>query len=294
LIVTDSQVHVWQAHSPERPWPAESLAALPGGFVAVPGARPHRAEPIGADEMVAMMDAAGVHRAVIVPPSPAGDSNDTALEAAAKHPGRFVVMGRFDPSASGARDRLQGWLAQPGMAGIRMTFHKPQWGRWLDDGSIDWFWADCERLRIPLMLLIPGRLPAVAAIAQRHPALQLIVDHLGLHSNVRDAQCEPDIAALLALARLPNVCVKASAVPCYTDEAFPFPTMSAYLRRVYAAFGPRRMFWGSDVSRLPCSYADCVRHFTQALDFIPAAERPWVMGRGLSEVLGWGEGPRAS
>jgi L-fuconolactonase len=294
LIVTDSQVHVWQAHSPERPWPAESLAALPGGFVAVPGARPHRAEPIGADEMVAMMDSAGVHRAVIVPPSPAGDSNDTALEAAAKYPGRFVVMGRFDPSASGARDRLQGWLAQPGMAGIRMTFHKPQWGRWLDDGSIDWFWSDCERLRIPLMLLIPGRLPAVAAIAQRHPGLTLIVDHLGLHSNVRDAQCGPDIDALLRLAPLPNVSVKASAVPCYTDELFPFPTMSAYLRRVYAAFGPRRMFWGSDVSRLPCSYTDCVRHFTQALDFIPAAELPWVMGRGLSEVLGWGEGPRAS
>lgn len=286
MIVTDAQVHVWEPHSPQRPWPAESLAALPGGFVAAPGARPHRAEPIGADEMVAMMDAAGVDRAVIVPPSPAGDSNDTALEAAAKYPKRFIVMGRFDPSAPGARERLQGWLSQPGMAGIRMTFHKPQWARWLDDGAIDWFWADCEKLGIPLMLLIPGRLPAVAQVAQRHPGLKLIVDHLGLHSNVRDAACGPDIEALLQLAPMQNVSVKASSVPCYTDDAFPFRSLDGYLRRVYEAFGPRRMFWGSDVSRLPCTYKEAVDHFKQ-LQFIPKQDLEWVMGRGVSEALGW-------
>ena len=130
MIITDAQVHVWEAHSAERPWPAESLQSPV--FVAVPGARPHRAEPVGADEMVAMMDGAGVARAVIVPPSPAGDSNLCALEAAAKYPERFVVMGRFDPSAQGARERLAGWLRQPHMAGIRMTFHKPPWSGWLD------------------------------------------------------------------------------------------------------------------------------------------------------------------
>ncbi|RYY87294.1 MAG: hypothetical protein EOO24_34925, partial [Comamonadaceae bacterium] len=106
MIVTDSQVHVWEAHRPDRPWPAESLAEAATGFVAVPGARPHRAQPVGDAEMVDLMNAAGVHRAVIVPPSPAGDRNDTALEAAAQFPGRFVVMGRFDPTAPGARDRL--------------------------------------------------------------------------------------------------------------------------------------------------------------------------------------------
>ena len=287
MIVTDSQVHVWEAHSAERPWPAESLASPV--FVAVEGARPHRAEPIGADEMVALMDAAGVARAVIVPPSPAGDSNLCALEAAARHPGRFVVMGRFDPSAPGARERLTGWLAQPHMAGIRMTFHKPQWSRWLDDGAIDWFWADCERLGIPLMLLIPGRLDAVARIAGRHPALALIVDHLGLHSNHRDAQCDDDLDRLLALAAHPKVHVKASAVPCYTDEPYPFPGFASRLRRVYGHFGPQRMFWGSDVSRLPCSYRQAVEHFLHELDFIAEADLPLVMGGALSRLLGWPE-----
>lgn len=287
MIITDAQVHIWQAHSAERPWPQPGL---PGqGFMAVPGARPHRAEPIGAQEMIAMMDAAGVTRAVIVPPSPAGDSNLCALEAAAQYPERFVVMGRFDPSAPDARAALAGWHEQPHMAGIRMTFHQPQWIRWLDDGSIDWFWADCERLAIPLMLLIPGRLAEVGAIARRHPALLLIVDHLGLHSNHRDAQCEDDLRQLLALAPLPQVAVKASAVPCYSTEAYPFTGFKPYLRQVYEAFGPRRMLWGSDVSRLPCSYRQAVEHFTQELDFMAAEDLPWVMGRALSEMLGWPE-----
>jgi predicted TIM-barrel fold metal-dependent hydrolase len=286
MIITDAQVHVWEAHRPDRPWPAESLAAGPS-FVAVPGARPHRAEPIGADEMVAMMETAGVARAVIVPPSPVGDCNDTALEAAARFPDRFVVMGRFDPMQPDARARLAGWLAQPHMAGIRMTFHKPQWGRWLDDGSIDWFWADCERLGIPLMLLIPGRLDAVGAVARRHPGLTLIIDHLGRRSDLRDDACFADLDALLALGTLPNVAVKASAVPCYSTQPYPFRNLQPYLRRIYEHFGPRRTFWGSDVSRLPGSYREAVDHFVHALDFIPAAELPWVMGGALSEVLRW-------
>lgn len=287
MIITDAQVHVWEAHSAARPWPAESLGSK--SFVAVPGARPHRAEPIAAEEMVGMMQGAGVQRAVLVPPSPAGDSNVFALESAARFPDRFRVMGRFDPMATDARSTLAHWLEQPHMAGIRMTFHKPQWAQWLDDGSIDWFWADCERLRIPLMLLIPGRLDAVAKVAARHPGLTLIVDHLGLHSHYRDAQCETDLAALLPLARHANVSVKASAVPCYSSAPYPFANMKPYLQQVYEQFGPRRMFWGSDVSRLPCSYREAVEHFLFALDFLPEQDKPWVMGRALSQVLRWPE-----
>lgn len=290
MIITDAQVHVWEAHSAERPWPAESLASP--AFVAVEGARPHRAEPIGADEMAGMMKAAGVARAVIVPPSPAGDSNLCALEAAARHPDRFVVMGRFDPTAPDARAQLAGWLQQPHMAGIRMTFHKPKWARWLDDGSIDWFWADCERLGIPLMLLIPGRLDAVAGVARRHPQLQLVVDHLGLRSNLRDDACFADLDVLLRLAALPNVSVKASAVPCYSTEPYPFRNLTPYLKRVYEHFGPMRTFWGSDVSRLPCTYREAVDHFLHVLDFVPAADQPWVMGRALSKLLRWPESSR--
>ncbi|MBU3651917.1 MAG: amidohydrolase [Limnohabitans sp.] len=285
MIITDAQVHVWEAPSPERPWPDGSQQAT--AFVAVPGARAHRVEPIGSTEMVEMMDTAGVHRAIIVPPSPAGDSNLCALEAAAQYPDRFRVMGRFNPLQPDASAALSTWLTQPYMAGIRMTFHRSPWDAWLDDGSLDPFWAACERFQIPLMLLMPARLDALDRVAQRYPALTLIIDHLGLHSHHRDADCASSFQQLLSLARHENVSVKASAVPCYTQEAYPFEGFKPYLRAVYESFGPQRMFWGSDVSRLPCSYRDAVTHFTQTLDFISPADLPWVMGGALSRWLRW-------
>ena len=82
MIITDAQVHLWEAHRPDRPWPPEEVEQKV--FVAAKGARPHREKPLGGQEMVDVMDAAGVARAIIVPPSPVGDSNDTALEAVAQ------------------------------------------------------------------------------------------------------------------------------------------------------------------------------------------------------------------
>jgi len=287
MIITDAQVHVWEAHRPDRPWPSENQGTP--SFVAVPGARPHRAEPINGLEMTSMMNNAGVSRAIIVPPSPVGDSNLFALETAAKYPGRFLVMGRFDPTAPGALAQLPTWRDQPHMAGIRMTFHKPEWASWLTDGTLDDFWIRCERYRIPVMLLAPGRMTDVDRIASRYPNLTLIIDHLGMHSQHRDADCGEDLKMVLPLARRSNVAIKTSAVPCYTTEPYPFSNFNGYIEAIYQTFGPRRMLWGSDVSRLPCTYRESVTHFTEALPFISSEDLPWVMGKSLSVLLDWPE-----
>ena len=83
--------------------------------------------------------------------------------------------------------------------------------------------------------------------------------------------------ALLNLARLPNVAVKATGVPGYSAEAYPFPAMQDYVRQVFDAFGPDRMFWGSDISKMPCPWRECVTMFTE--------EMPWLGGDDLSRVM---------
>ena len=291
MIITDSQVHIWEAHRPDRPWPAEEIAKKV--FVAAEGARPHREEPVSADEMLSVMNSAQVSRAIIVPPSPVGDNNLSALEAAAKYPDRYAVMGRFDPSAPDARNRLQGWLGQPQMLGIRMTFHKPKWASWLDDGSIDWFWADCEKLAIPIMLLIPGRMDVIDRLASRHPDLKLILDHMGRPSGKRDDDCFADLCVMLNLAKHPNVSVKASSAPCYSTEPYPYKNIEPYLRQIFDAFGPTRTMWGSDFSRLPCTYTECVNHFLHELSFLHDDDLSWVMSKAISEIVKWPE-PKTS
>jgi len=274
MIITDAQVHIWGADTPARPWPKR--------------AAPQRPIPLKKDELLQEMDAAGVDRVIIVPPSWEGDRNDLALEAATLHPDRFRVMGRLDTDVADARHQLEHWREQPGMLGLRFIFSNPALQEPLLAGRMDWVWDAAERAGLPIMVLFPYDLMHLAdRIAERHPDLKLVMDHLGLTGTGKDQAAFEGFEHLLALARHPNVAVKASALPVFTSDRHPFRNVHPYIRRAYDAFGPKRTFWGSDLSRLPCPYRQCVTLFTEELPWLTAEDREWIMGRAINEYLGW-------
>ena len=273
-MIVDAQVHVWAANTPQRPWP-------PGR------AAPHRAEPLTAPKLLAEMDGAGVDRAVLVPPSWEGDRNDLALAAACEHPARFAVMGRLAIERPESRSLIAGWKAQPGMLGMRFTVSIPAQRAWLSDGTADWLWPAAERAGIPLMVLPPGSLPIIDRIAERHPGLKLVIDHLAIPSGTKDEAAFAHLPDLLALAKRPNIAVKATSLPSYTTEPYPFRGLAKYVRQVYDAFGPERMFWGTDLTRLACTYRQAITHFTEELPFLSARDRELIMGRAICGWLGW-------
>jgi L-fuconolactonase len=276
MTIVDAQVHIWGADTPERPWPA---------------GRAHQAQkpyPVTKDMVLAGMKEAGVDRVVLVPPSWEGDRNDLALEAARLHPDRFAVMGRLAIERPESRALVDGWKRPPGMLGMRFTFHTELQKPWLTDGTADWLWPLAERAGIPIMIFPPGSIPAVDRIAERHPGLRLVIDHLAIGTAKKDAEAFAGIPELCRLlGRRPNVAVKSSALPCYTTEAYPFRGLQGHLRQVYDAFGPRRMFWGTDWTRLPVPWRQAVTHFTEELPWLSAEDREWIMGRAIGEWLGW-------
>ena len=283
LVITDAQVHIWAPPSPERPW-------APGGehySSGVDNLSSAERSPMQAPELLSQMDQAGVSRVVLVPPTFAGDRNDIALAAAKEWPERFAVMGRFDPTDPANHERLGTWLEQPGMLGIRLTFHWGAQQRWLHDGTMDWFWPEAAKAGIPVAVYPPGAIDTIGEVAATHPDLKLVIDHFAMPLEARDEALLSTADALVAVADRPNICVKASALPSYTNDGFPFPRLVEPIRRVLAAYGPQRVFWGSEMTRLRCTYAEAVRLFTEKLDFLDGAELAWVMGKGISEWLGW-------
>ena len=273
MLIVDAQVHIWGANTPERPWPARHKA--------------HRDVPIDKDELLREMNAAGVDRVVIVPPSWEGERNDIALAAAKAHPDRFAVMGRLDPEAPGARSMIASWRKQPGMLGLRFTFHRPLLQPTLTEGRVDWLWPEAAKADVPIMMVVPHSLShLVDGIAERHPGLRLVMDHLGLNQG-KDEEAFAEFDKFIALAKRPNIAVKVSCLPFFTADQYPFRKLHPYIRKVYDAFGPKRMFWGSDLSRLPCSYRQCVTLFTEEIPWLTAEDKDWIMGRGLCEWLGW-------
>ena len=113
------------------------------------------------------------------------------------------------------------------------------------------------------------------------------MDHFALHGSERNEDAFRHFDNLLALARWPNVAVKASALPFFATDGYPYRRMHPFLRRAYDAFGPKRMFWGTDLSRLPCSYRQAITMFTEEIAWFTSEDKEWIMGRGLCEWLGW-------
>ena len=247
MNINDAQVHIWQADSPDRP------------HIKVDASKPHQPIPLTYEKLLDEMKGAGVDRVILVPPSWDGYRNDYALEAAQKYPDRFAVMGKVPLNHSTSKGKLATWLKQPGMKGFRISFRHSGTHSLLDDGSADWFWADCERYDIPVMIFAPFAVAAIGKIAELHPGLRVIVDHMGLNVQWKGKDLTPGVDLLLTFARLSNIAVKASCLPCYVAEDYPFPTLHPQIKRVVDTFGPQRIMWGTDLSQSPVSYRQNVR-----------------------------------
>jgi predicted TIM-barrel fold metal-dependent hydrolase len=274
-MIVDAQVHLWTAETPEWRW--------------VPGRPPQLPEPFTIEKLVPLMDEAGVDRVVVVPPSWPGDRNDYGLEAARRYPERFRVMGRIPLEKPESAALLPAWKQQPGMAGVRLTFLGPQ-AAWASDGTADWFWPAAEKAGLPVYFFAPGNGAAFAPIAERHPGLTLIIDHMNLSLDVKkNNQIDSALAQTVALAKYPNVSCKVSAVPGLSSEPYPFRDVAPYVKRVFDAFGPQRCYWGTDMTNsfAKATYRQRVTHFTEMLDFLSEDDKDWVMGRAIVARLGW-------
>jgi predicted TIM-barrel fold metal-dependent hydrolase len=269
VLIVDAQVHIWNAGKPTN--------------------ANHRQVPaFTADELLKEMDGAGVHAAVIHPPASWDpNANELAVEAARRHPDRLAILGNFPLDRPESRALVDTWKQRPGMLGLRFTFLQPHQKTWPTDGTIDWLWPAAERAGLPVALLAAGFLPKVAQVAEHHPRLELIIDHLGRPSGTKDEAAWSSLPEMLALAKYPNVAIKATGAPSYSSEPYPYRNIHGYLRQIYDAFGPARMFWGTDITRMPCSWRQCVTMFTEELPWLHGRDLELVMGRAVCAWLDW-------
>ena len=175
------------------------------------------------------------------------------------------------------------------MAGVRLTFLGPA-AAWLKDGTADWFWPEAEKAGLPVMFLAPGQTAAFATIAERHPRLALIADHMGLSVDlVKEGKAAEAIAATASLAKYPNVSVKLSAAANYSQDGYPFRDMTPHIKRLFEAFGPQRCHWGSDMTNGfdKATYPQRITHFTEELPFLTEADKDQILGKSILAKLRW-------
>jgi predicted TIM-barrel fold metal-dependent hydrolase len=85
-------------------------------------------------------------------------------------------------------------------------------------------WPEAERLGIRFATMAWRFLPSFARIAEQHPQLKLIIDHLGAVRTDQDDAAFAKLPELVAIPRkYPNVAMKATGAPDLLHRSIPLP-----------------------------------------------------------------------
>jgi predicted TIM-barrel fold metal-dependent hydrolase len=144
-------------------------------------------------------------------------------------------------------------------------------------------WKRARDLKVPMQILTPvTRMPDIARLAEKFPDLTVVIDHM--------ADCPADQPAelekLLALKRYPRVFVKVSHTWSVSREAYPYRDALVQVKKLYDAFGPRRLMWGTDwpMSESRCTYARTLAVVRDEMKFLNEDDKIWLLGRTVERV----------
>ncbi len=275
MPIIDSQVHVYAANTPDRPWHSV----------------PNWPDHVNGDEMVAAMDAVGVDGAIFISAFSMYQYDASyAVEVGTAHPGRFALVKSVDPANPAVADVIADWKKTPGTVGIRiMLTGEP--GRNPDDGDVDRVLREAVRHDFPVNMLCWGNLDAGMAVIDRNPDARFIIDHLGIvQPRTPPAPADPwaDLGKVLDLASRPNAVIKVSGACTLSHDGYPYPDIWDPLARVFDAWGLERCLWGTDWTRAfaVVNYEQAVEPF-RLTDRLSDSERAMLMGGACAKAYGW-------
>ncbi len=245
--------------------------------------------------MLAAMDAVGVDAAIVAP----GRDSVTGATTSTRYPDRLARVVHVDHTSPEVDRLVAHALDEPGVVAVRQPVvdYRNDNADELRAGVFEALFAATERHRVPLFLLAPGFPGDLTPVAEAHPDLTLIVDHLGLR-QYPPLSMDPDpwekLPALLDLARYPGVNVKLCGAELMSGESYPFDGAWPYLHQILEAFGPSRLLWASDFTRLRMVgpgerswlYSDALR-FIHDTDELSASDKALVLGANTRRLLSW-------
>lgn len=209
---------------------------------------PEMRNEFATEAVIAGMEAAGVDAAVI------SARADWAEYAATQFPTRFAsIITCDDPTVPDIDEQMAKMRTRPGVLGIRVVLTYPRTGEkvaLLKTGGYRPLFAAAARHGVPACVFVCGEVSLAGLIAEAHPDLTLIIDHLGLNKPPISTPDDPPflkLPELLVLARYPNIAVKLSGAPTHSRVPYPYPDLWPHLLKVIEAFGPERLMWGTDI-----------------------------------------------
>ncbi len=265
--IIDPHVHVWK-RDPQYPWAKETTN--PPDRDATP------------EMLIEQMKKHGVAKTVLIQVIHYRWDNSYCLAALKKYPQYFQAVARVNPEDPGNADHLSR-LVEQGFRGVRLSPSGGPQGDWFRGPLMEPLWKRCDSHKVSMNLLTsPSRLPDAAALIEKFPGLTVVVDHM--------ADCPIDqpgeLAKLIALARYPKVFVKISHTWSLSKQPYPWADTHDQVKRLYDAFGPRRLMWGTDwpMHERHATYSQTLSVVRDEMKFLNADDKSWILGRTVERV----------
>lgn len=220
------------------------------------------------------------------------------LERAARFPGIDAVVLQYAASDEPAVDGTGAWagVVHPAVArslenggpvvGVRI----PARGASDDLTAIPGIDALCSGLAanglVLELLLRPAQLRSVSRLAERHPALPIVLCHMGIGQDPIAAGWEAELAAVAAQ---PSVHAKISGILSLADDDSRPDAPGRIVRAALDSFGAERLLFGSDwpmSTRTGLDYAGVLRRIDAELARCTDEERERIFGETARSVYG--------
>jgi predicted TIM-barrel fold metal-dependent hydrolase len=214
--------------------------------------------------------------------------NSYVADVRGKRGDKFMAVGCVNPTDAHAADNLEYWTRERGLHGVRLSPANGPDGEWINRRDLmDPIWERATKLKVPMCILCPiQRVPDVARVIERFPALDVCIDHMA-DCPIGDTE---NLTKLLALRKLPKVYVKISHLWSISREAYPYRDTHEHVRKIYDTFGPERLMWGTDwplVERY-CGYAKAIRLYREEIKFLSNSDRAWILNKTIRKIWAFG------
>jgi predicted TIM-barrel fold metal-dependent hydrolase len=252
--------------------------------------------PASLDRVVKEMDEHGVAHCVLVQTISHGWDNRYLFHCLKKEPKRFRGQGLIDPEDPKVAEKLALVMKEPGMKGVRFSpMYYQGKDDWLNDRSRDALWEKARELDAVFNFFIASeQLPKLEDMIKRHPKVKVVIDHLA-RVDLTAKDPEPEIKKLTALAKYPNVYVKVSELMILSpSKKHPYRDTYPLVKKVYEAFGPDRLLWGTGfpgATRAQAerpSLADELALVQKEIPFFTAEDRAKILGANAAKLWGFG------
>ena len=235
------------------------------------------------ETLIALGKTENVTRHVLISHGPYhGFNNDYYIHAAKKYPGVFAIVGAMDP----ALDRIPARMItnrRLSITGYRILPNNNT--NWLQAAPMQTMWRTGAKEGIAMCPLInPKHIAGLGPMCEKFPDTTVVIDHCARI----DTQHETELNQLCALAKHKNVHVKISAFYAFGAKQPPYLEQIPKIKRLFEAFGPRRLMWASDCPYQldgENTYAASIALVQDKLNFVTGEDKQWLLRRTAEKVF---------